>query len=644
MRQSLLLASLSLLTLTAAPLAAQPVEQSRPPIDPADAAAFPHGEAPYPGTMTLEVDATDVAHAIYRVRQTIPVSAGPLTLRYAEWLQGRHAPRGPVGEIAGLVIEGEGRPIAWRRDPYAVHDFHLDVPAGVRSLTIRFEHLTPTREAEGRVLITPAMLNLQWETVALYPAGWMTRAIPVRPAVTLPEGWTGFTALDGAEVRGNRIAYAETDFATLVDSPMFAGAHARSWPLGHNVSLDVVADEARFLDANDAQIGAHRALVEEALLLFGSRRFDRYRLLLALTNELGTIGLEHHRSSENVRETDYFVGWASNGSERGLLPHELIHSWNGKFRRPERLWTPDYAVPTDNRLLWVYEGQTSFWDWVLAARSGLQPLDMVLGEMARSAATYQASAGRAWRSLEDTTFEPILSARRPRAFSSRTRPEDYYNEGALIWLEVDARLRELTGGTRGMDDFARSFFDGREGDWGTQTYRFDDVVAALNAIAPSDWATFLDTRVRQPGQPAPLNGLERHGYRLVMRDTPNAFDAERMREGRNLDLMFSLGLTLDREGVVTAVQWDGPAFREGLVNGTRIVAVNDMAYSEERLRLAITAARDGRTPISLLVQRGGRFRTVTPAWTGGLAYPHLERIGTGEAGLDRLLAPRRPAS
>lgn len=649
-RMSALTVSASFLPVLAATLLASAsvpaTAQTAPPL--------PAGvEAAYPGTMQLDVDATDVARAIYRVRQTIPVApdaaaVGKLRLRYPEWLPGKHSPAGMISSLSGLTFTGNGRTLNWRRDPLDVYAFDIDVPPGVRTVEARFEFLAPTRTAEGRIVITPAMLNLQWEQVSLYPAGYATRGIRVEPSVTLPDGWTGYAALDGGRVTaGNRLRYAVTDYETLVDSPMFAGAHARSWDLGHDVRLNVVADEARFLEAQPAHIDAHKALVEEALALFGSRHFDRYEFLLALTEELGGIGLEHHRSSENSRETDYFVDWDDNGSERGLLPHELIHSWNGKFRRPTRLWTPDYAIPMDDRLLWVYEGQTSYWDQVLAVRSGMQSAEMVLGEMARQAATYQNQSGRDWRSVEDTTFDPIIAARRPKPYASRSRVEDYYNEGALVWLEADMLIREESGGARNLDQFARSFFGVNDGDWGTLTYEFEDVVAALNAVHPHDWASFLETRIMQPGQPAPLAGLERGGYRLVYRDTPNAFDAERMREGKTLDLLFSIGIALDKAGEVTSVLWDGPMFDQGVTNGTKILAVNGMAYSEERLKLAITAAAsvNGRAgaPLVLLVQKGDRIRSVTPAWTGGLRYPHLERIGNGPALIDALLQPLRPS-
>ncbi len=624
-------------------LYAQSAERSAPPLP-----ATLSGER-YPGTMVLEVDASDVTRAIYRVRQVIPVRrAGTFTLRYPEWLPGKHAARGDLSPMAGLTVSAGNRTLVWRRDPENVFAIHVEVPAGVREIELRFQYLTPTRGSEGRVVMTPAMLNLQWEQVSFYPAGYATRNIPVRASVTLPQGWSGVAALDGQEGSGNRLRYAAVDYETLVDSPMFAGAHHRRWDLGHNVGLNVFADEPRFLEATTEQIAAHAALVEEAITLFGARHFDRYEFLLGLTEEMGGIGLEHHRSSENTRETDYFIEWDQNGSERGLLPHELVHSWNGKFRRPHRLWTPDYHQPMDGRLLWVYEGQTSYWDLVLAARSGMQSREMVLAEWARYAAFYQAQPGRSWRSVEDTTRDPVIAARRSRSFPTQTRTEDYYNESSLIWLDVDTTIRQLSGGRRSLDDFAQRFFGQRDGDWGTVTYTFDDVVAALNAVQPHDWASFLRTRIEQSGQPAPIAGIERGGYRLVWRDTPNVFEAERMRENDNLDLTFSLGGVIGRDGEITQVMWDGPLFSEGVTNGTRIVAVDGMAYSKDRLRAAITAAADTnesrRTPITLLVVKDNRYRTITPRWTGGLRHPHLERVGEeGTTLLDQLLAPRRGA-
>lgn len=624
-------------------LATTAVAQSAPqPVPIIDRVPEPE-DRPLSAPMKLEVDATDVARAIFRVKQSIPVEAGkPLTLLYPQWLPGKHAPRGALAEMTGLKIRSNGKLLDWTRDPVEVYAFHVDTPAGAKSVDIEFQFTSPVLGSEGRIVVTPAMMNVQWEQVSFYPAGHFTRAIQVQPSITLPKTWTGVAALDGAKTAGNRIDYGVTTYETLVDSPMFAGPHYRKWDLGNKVTLNVWADEAKFLEAKPEQIAAHKALVDEAVILFGSKHFDRYEFLLGLTEQLGGIGIEHHRSSENTRDTDYFTGWAENGSERSLLPHEIVHSWNGKFRRPDTMWTPNYSTPMRDNLLWVYEGQTSFWDLVLAARSGLQSKEMVLAEWAKYAGFYTEQPGRDWRSVEDTTHDPIFGARKAKPFASQARGEDYYNEGALIWLAADMTIRELSKGKKSLDDFAKLFFGMRDADWGVLTYDFDEVVRTLNAVQPYDWATFLDTRLRQPGQPAPLTGFEKAGYRLVWKEEPNIFDKERMRETAVADLAHSLGVTVDKDGKVTSVMWNSAAFKADIVNGAKIIAVDGVAYTKDRLTDAITAAKDGKTPVRLLVERNKRYDQIDIAYSGGLRYPHLEPVAKGETALDRLLAPRRP--
>lgn len=599
-------------------------------------------DRPYPGTMQLKVDATDYARGIFHVRQTIPVpKAGKFTILYPQWLPGKHAPRGAIAEVAGFKPSANGKPLAWTRQPTDVYAFDIDVPQGVKSIDIAFDFLSPTRTSEGRVVVTPAMMNLQWEQVSFYPAGWFTRQIPVQLEVSLPEGWTGAAALDGMQVSKNRYSFGVTSYENLIDSPMFAGKYFRAWALGNGVTLNVVADEEKYLAASPDHIARHAALVSEAIALFGMRHFDRYDFLLALSDELGGIGLEHHRSSENSRNPDYFTKWDDNDSERGLLPHELVHSWNGKFRRPDKLWTPDYRTPMQDNLLWVYEGQTAYWDLVLAGRSGMQSKEMILAEWATNAGFFSSQAGREWRSVEDTTLDPIIAARKARAFPSATRTEDYYNEGALMWLEADMLIRTGTNGAKNLDDFAKLFFGGREGDWGQDTYDFDDVVAALNAVYPHDWAKFLRDRMQAPGRPAPTAGIEAAGYRLVWRDSPNIYDRDRMAQAKNTDLTHSLGLVIDKDGVAGSIAWDGPAFRADIVNGTKILAVDGVTYSRERIETAIRAATDGKSPVKLLVERGGRYRTIEIDYRGGLRWPHLEKAGPGPDAFDALFTPKR---
>jgi len=600
-------------------------------------------DAPYPGgTIRLEIDASDVQRGIYRVTETIPLAPGTrrLTLQLPQWLPGAHGPRGPLAELAGIAFTADGKPVGWRRDPVEVYAFHLDLPDGARAVEARFIHTSPLESDEGRISTTREMLNLQWEKMSLYPAGHYVRRIRVAPTVTFPAGWTAATALDGQAARGNQVTWAETDYETLVDSPIFAGRNFRSWKLAPNVTLDAIADEPELLDAKPENIAEVSALFREATTLFGRPAYDHYRLLVTLTDRMGAIGLEHLRSSENQLEPKNFIEWDKHDWDRNVLAHELAHSWNGKYRRPARLWTPDYRTPMQDNLLWVYEGQTQFWGMILAARSGLQSKDMVLAMLATQAGKYSEQPGRLWRSVEDTTLDPVFAARKAKPFPSLTRDEDYYNEGALVWLEADQVIRQGSGGRKGLDDFARAFF-AHPGDGSrVKTYEFDDVVAGLDAVYRHDWAGFLRQRMQGSGQPAPLAGIDKAGYHLVWRDEPNAYDKARMDDAGNLNLMHSLGLVLNGEGAVTASQWDGPAFKAGIVPGARIVAVDGTAYTADGIKKAIAAAKGGAKPIDLLVKRGNRFATVPVTYAGGLRWPWLDRTGTASTPLDRLLAPR----
>ncbi|NBC37064.1 peptidase M61 [Novosphingobium sp. FSY-8] len=605
-------------------------------------------DVPYPGgVIDLSIDASDITRGLYRVTQTVPVAPGTrqIILQLPQWLPGNHAARGTADQLVDLRFMVDGQPVRWWRDPVEVFAFHVELPEGAKAVEARFIHTSPLQSSEGRVTMTPDMLNLQWDRMTLYPAGHYVRQIRFAPSVRFPEGWQVATALDGRKVDGARVSWATVDYETLIDSPIFAGRHYRRYDLGHGVALNVFADKPEQAALKDEHLATYRALAEEGLIAFGGRHFDHYDFLLALSDKLGDIGLEHQRSSENAMEPTTFQNWAEMGWDRNVVPHEFAHSWDGKYRRPAKLWTPDYRQPMQNNLLWVYEGQTQFWGYVLAARSGVQTKDMVLGMMATNAGMFTQWPGREWRSVEDTTHDPITSARRPKPFASLARNEDYYTEGMLVWLEADQIIREGTKGARGIDDFAAAFFGVRNGDWGQLPYGFDDVVAALNGVYVYDWAAFLNTRLQTPGQPAPLAGIERAGYRLVWKDTPNPFDKGRMGHSKSLSLLHSLGVTLDSGGRVTSTRWDSAAFNAGLVTGSKVLAVNGAVYEAAAMKDAITAAKgkDGKPgpAISLIVQRGDKVQALEIAYHDGLRYPWLEPMGSGPQRLDALLAPRR---
>ncbi|MCE5233692.1 MAG: peptidase M61 [Mizugakiibacter sp.] len=611
----------------------------------AHAAVPAPADTPYPGTIELAVDATDTARRIFRVREQIPVQAGPLTLLYPQWIPGNHSPTGPLDKLAGLTVNADGKPLAWTRDPLDVYAFHVEVPQGVTALTVEFQFLSPQERGQGRVVMTPDMLNLQWNAVALYPAGHDARLITVAPSVTLPQGWQFGSALEVAAQDGASTSFKPVPFATLVDSPMFAGRYFKRVDLDPGakvpVHLNVVADAPENLAIKPDQLAIHRALVQQAYKLYGAHHYDHYDFLLALSDNLSGIGLEHHRSSENGVGPDYFTDWAKSTPERDLLAHEYTHSWNGKFRRPADLTTPNFNVPMQDSLLWVYEGQTQYWGYVLAARSGLWTAEQTRDALASVAATYADNRpGFDWRNVQDTTNDPIIAMRRPLPFRNYQMSEDYYSAGQLIWLAVDSELRELTRDRRSLDDFARAFFGVDNGAWTTKTYTFDDVVATLNALAPHDWATFL--RQRLDAHAPPLDGLARAGWKLVYTDAPSAMTKGYEAERKVADFTYSLGLVIaSKDARLVDVRWNGPAFKAGVPSGATLVAVNGREYKPERLQDAITAAKADKAPIALLIKSADAYRTVEVDYHGGLKYPHLERVPGTPDRLSAILAPRR---
>ncbi|WP_426255356.1 M61 family metallopeptidase [Sphingomonas sp. DC2300-3] len=630
----------SLLLSTAAPALAQvPPGNSAPqPVPFVDTIPAPQ-DTPYPGTILLNVDATNTEQGIFRVKETIPVAkAGPMALLFPKWLPGAHSPRGEIEKLAGLVIKANGRVIPWTRDMVDVFAFHIDVPQGARNLDVEFQFISATKPDQGRIVATPNMISLEPNSVSLYPAGYFTRQIPIQMTVKFPTGWTAAGAVP-AKANGSTYVYDKTNYEILVDSPLLAGRYGKTWPLSERVNLNVFADDPKELAATPEQIDAHKRLVEQAEKTFGSHHYDHYEFLLSISDQLGGIGLEHHRSSENGVTPGYFTEWNASPGRRNLLPHEFTHSWDGKFRRGAELWTPDYRTPMRDKSLWVYEGQTQFWGYVLQARSGLVSKQDTLDAYAGIAGSYDLAPARQWRDLIDTTNDPIISARRPKGWTSWQRSEDYYNEGLMVWMEVDAMLRQKSGGTKSIDDFAKAFFGIRNGDWGEVTYTFDDVANTLNAIVPYDWASFLTKRLTETGQPAPVDGFAMNGYKLVYTAEPTKYFTNAEKSG-GVNVTYSIGLSVAKDGEATAVIWDSPAFKAGMDVGTVIQAVNGTAYSGDVLKAAIVAAQTSKEPIKLLVKSGPRYREVAIDYHGGPRYPRLQKTGTGETGLDKLLMPR----
>ncbi|MCS0581492.1 peptidase M61 [Massilia pinisoli] len=601
-------------------------------------------DQPYPGTMVLNVDATDLSQQIFRMHMTIPVKPGPLTLLYPQWLPANHGPNGPITQLAGLKFTANGKPVAWTRDPLHVYAFHLTVPEGATTLEADYQYLSPLDTGQGRITMTDDILGVQWISTTLYPAGYVARGVNVQANLKLPAGWQYATALETDNRAGDDVHFKTSDLETLMDSPLFAGRYVKRFDLDPGakvrVTLNVFADTPESLEAKPEQIAPHRALVQQAYKLYGSYHYDHYDFLLALSDEFGGIGREHHQSSENGIKPGYFTEWAKGEAGRELLPHEYTHSWDGKFRRPAGQNVPNFNTPMDNELLWVYEGQTQYWGNVLAARSGLVSPAGARDALAASAARYDSVAGRAWRTVQDTVYDPIMNARRPLGWANWQRSEDYYVEGMLIWLDVDMRIREMSGDRRSLDDFARAFYGVNNGSHLPAFYTFDDVVATLNKVQPYDWASFLRTKLDGHGPGAPLDGLARAGWKLVYTETPTDYVKGMEERNKALDLTYSLGFSVAQDGAVRNVVWDGVAFRAGLAANSTVMAVNDRVYKPELLKAAIKEAKDGK-PIRLLIKKGSVLRTIALDYRDGLRYPRLERIPGTKDRLEAIFAALR---
>ncbi len=608
----------------------------------------------YPGTLNLHVDLSDAPRKVFHVREVIPVSPGPLTLDYPKWIPGEHAPSGPLQNMAGLVITADGEALPWRRDLVDMYAIHVIVPQGVHDLGVAFDFLSPTSGGEfgQSVSATPNIVDLEWNQVLVYPAGYASKAITFSASVKLPAGWQYATALEPHDGGSGDVQFKSVTLNNLVDSPLIAGEYFRQVNLAPGakvpVYLDIVADGPEDLAITPQQVQHYRNLVQQQYRMFGAHHYASYHFLFTLSNSTGHFGLEHHQSSDDRTFANYFINSDTNLVTAGLLPHEYTHSWNGKFRRPYDLWTPDFnSVSEKDDLLWVYEGLTEYWGEVMTARSGLWTQEDYRQALALTAATMDHMPGRTWRPLQDTADEASILYYVPDAWHNwRRSAGDFYAEGTLMWLDVDTKIRELSHGRRNLNDFARNFFGIHNGSYVTVTYNFDDIVKALNSVQPYHWAAYLKNILDRKQFHAPLEGITRGGYRLVYTDQPSKYEKASDQVRKQLNAMFSIGLQLDMEdknkGAVQDVLWNGPAYKAGLAPGMQIIAVNGRAFTPEVFRDAIRRAQGSTAPIQLLVKNQDFYQIYSVDYHGGLRYPHLRRIETRPDYLDQIITPLKP--
>jgi predicted metalloprotease with PDZ domain len=595
--------------------------------------------------ITIAVDASDAPRKIIHAQLAIPAAPGTLTLYYPKWIPGEHGPTGPVEELTGLKFVGNGAPLKWRRDLLDGWTFHVDVPQGVSVVNASLDYAAPAAEVgiyTGGMSATDKMIVLSWNTVLLYPANWTTDQLTYTASLRLPEGWKFGTPLPVASRTGGEIKFNPASLTTLVDSPVIAGEYLRVVPLAENPhqEMDIAADSATALDAPADILEDYKAVTEQAFKLFGARHFRDYHFLYSLSDHVAHFGLEHHESNDSRVDERALVDPEHRLLHAGLLTHEYVHSWNGKYRRPADLATPDYEKPMQTDLLWVYEGLTSYLGDLLSARSGLRTPEQYRDALALMAAHLDHIPGRTWRNLQDTADGVPAMQDAPDQWQSWRRELDYYDEDVLNWLWVDTIIRQQTKNKKSMDDFCHLFHGGQSGPPTVNTYTFEDVVSTLDQVAAYDWRGFWTERLTNHGPGAPLTGIERSGWKLVYDSSPSELFHIEERYSDQVNASYSIGLFLKADGSIIDTIEGMPAAKAGIGPGMRVVAVNGRRFSADVLRDALIAGTSGSAPLALLVENTEYFKTYSLDYHGGEKYPHLVRDDSKPDVLSDIIKPR----
>jgi len=592
----------------------------------------------------ITADLSDVARKIYSAEIDIPVKAGTLAVTMPKWIPGNHAPNGPIADLISLVITANGKTISFRRDDIDMFEFHLDVPAGVTSL-----HVHLASAVSGRA--TDQMACLEWERLMMYPAHIPVAKIPIQPTVIVPKGWGIGTALtpvgsyDPNAKVGGSTEFAATTVEQLEDSPVIAGIYFHEFPLAPEISpkhyIDVVSDQPDDSNLRPELLAEISNLVREASAAYDSHHYNVYHFLLTLSDLAGGEGLEHGQSSDNGVNEKAFASQQSQVGDSDLLSHEFTHSWNGKYRRPETLYQPDFATPQQGELLWVYEGLTQYMGNVLAARSGLESQASYRDRLAASYASLDSKPGRLWRTVDDTAIASSISRRPGPAWASSKRGQDYYQEGELLWLDADTKIRELTNDQKSLTDFLHLFL-GKGGNTGPLIvpYNRAELIADLNQVVKYDWAAFLHNYIDVPTEHADDAGITRGGYKIVYQDHPSM--AERgggPRGAAGPNVWYSLGIRLGADGTIGDVRMGSPADKAKLAPGQKLIAVNGLVASADSLHEAILAAKSSTDPIHFLIQTETYIKPIDVDYHGGEMFPTMVRVDGTKDYLDEITLP-----
>jgi predicted metalloprotease with PDZ domain len=576
----------------------------------------------------LQVDASTAANQIIHIHEIIPVSAGSLALYYPQWIPGEHSPAGPINNLLEVHFKANGQELAWLRDDVDMYEFHLDVPAGASQIEADFVDAN-----DPNTNMNPYFARVSWHRDLLYPGGKTSDETQVVASAKLPSGWQYATALPVDHEDGQTIYFKEASLSTLVDSPILTGKYFNKVKLLEEPphELDIAADNQAATVIAPEVVAELRKMVIEEYATFKAHHYRDYHFLITFSNFGGYMGLEHHECSED--------GMGLNGAKDVnylgyLLCHEFTHSWNGKYRRPVGLATPNFEVPMRGDLLWVYEGLTEYVGTVLAPRSGLWTPDTFKEALASIGALLDTQQGRDWRPVEDTAISAhglVFGD-----WGAERRAQDYYYEAVLVWLEADVKIRQMSGGQKSLDDFLRAFHGPPSTDAPiVKSYTYEDIVSTLNQVQAYDWDKFLKDRFYTVQTQAPLGGIEESGWKLVYTDQPNNRWVSQYGGGGGYTRL-TLGLMIPNgDGKITDTIIGMPGEQAGLCPGMQIITVNGKAYTPGVLLDAIKAAQ----PIQVQVDFDGAKSAYSIQYTGGVRIPHLVRDQTKADLLTTIISP-----
>ncbi len=525
-------------------------------------------------------------------------------------------------------MQAGGKAVEWKRDDADPFTVHVTVPDGAKAVDVTFDLLLAAGAEGGAQFMTvasPKVLTMNWNDVLVYPKAVKPLELLFEPSVKLPAGWKYGTALLIEPEGDERIFFKQVTLETLIDSPLLAGEYVREVKLDDRHRVVMACDSPDGLEVSEATLAAWKKLPGEAAALFGpAKPYTNYTFLLGLSNHIPQAGIEHHQSSDNRLPELALVKAAERKAAATLFPHEFGHAWNGKFRRPADMIMTDYQQPQQTRLLWVYEGLTNYIGWLLAARSGLMTPEESRDYVAMTASRMTNVKARGWRPLDDTAAAASTLFDATRSWRSARRAVDFYDEGTLLWLEVDVMIRTQTKGAKSLDDFCKAFFGTGTGAPAVKGYRLEDVIEALNAVAPYDWKTYFARRVEVVAETPPLEGITGGGWKLAFTEKPTDLFSSMEGLSKGVNLTDSVGFQVSADGLIGDIVPDSVAAKAGLAPGMKLLAVNGRRFTPDGLKTAVASTKTGGK-VELLAESGDFFKTHALDYKGGARYPRLEK-------------------